>query len=98
MADAFLLRRADGSYRVVEVPSGPAAPHIRGLLADASAQAGDRILARVEVEAPADYLDELHAEAESVRAWAPARDVRALRDHARRVVARWRDRQTGRGV
>lgn len=98
MADAFLIRRSDGSYRVVSVPTGPAAPRLLRALREALDLACDHRVARVEVEECADYIAECNDEREQTRAWARQHEAEALRDHCRRVVARWRERTTGRGI
>ena len=102
MADAYLVKKSDGSYRLCLMPAGGREETERtgwiGALAEASGHTGDQLLGLVELQNVADVWIEMKDEIVSTREWQQRRDRDALREHLHRVAERWRARNTGRGI
>jgi hypothetical protein len=94
--NAYVIRRSDGSYRVVLPPGafqpiGGPAPATLTLMRDVADLQGDRWYV-APVLTPTEYVDACHAEAEDVQRWA-SEDAHTLQTIARHAVDRYRARQ-----
>ena len=94
--NAYVIRRSDGSYRVV-LPPGSFQPTSElplttlAQMRDVADVDGDRWYV-APVLTPTEYVDACHAEADDVRRWA-TEDAHTLKTIARHAVERYRARQ-----
>jgi hypothetical protein len=94
MQSVLIVRRSDGRLRVVERQADePRAPEHNRELADLIERNGDSIVATVEVDGFDFYRDLMVSELNDVRSWARQHNATVLREHAQRMVERYRARR-----